>query len=519
MGEHASEALMATANFYGIGAEQQLAQLLAEQQRLQQEVDQPMSAASGQPLQTGRYLTLNFDRLRAAEERRRKQQELENLKKRSLDVQGEWQKGLVEELRKYKVAREGEVKELPGPTEDGGPLQGRTQGNPLAFRDFLTSPYSSIRQLADSDEKRLKDVFDKAAPKASLGSITGSDGVPQRLTPQDKWEYKDGAWFNAAEGGPPRLNRPVTQETLPGGTLANRTASGSLDSVDKAPKTDITVGSKANELFLGERGKSIAAAKDKLSTQLPRQLNALDRVEEVAGKGLIQGPVKNFATFAAGLMTQFGFAPEEVKQYLARTEVADAGMAEFVRAVLRDAGVNPSNTDLKFAQLAAGSTQNSPEGLRQLVLAARADLVNAVLVHNKGVEELVPQMPSLKTAIVPVEGRRLQVPGYVLGPSGLLEVAPGRGTPSPVPPSRGESALRGQAALSPAEQARSNAFERSPANIAELRAAIAAERDPGKRQVLEQLLSDLQAPAAPPPSQGLAPGRLEELRRKYGGGR
>lgn len=379
---------MATANFYGIGAEQQLAQLLAEQQRLQQEVDQPMSAASGQPLQTGRYLTLNFDRLRAAEERRRKQQELENSKKRSLDVQGEWQKGLVEELRKYKVAREGEVKELPGPTEDGGPLQGRTQGNPLAFRDFLTSPYSPVRQLADSDEKRLKEVFDKAAPKASLGSITGSGGVPQRLTPQDKWEYKDGAWFNAKEGGPPQLQGGVTQETLPNGTLVNRTASGALDSVDKAPKAQVIMPGKT--------------AMDSLEKTLPdsRQgaKKAADTIRstETALSALHQGAKTGFgAEFMQNLRTAVSMVTGMQFDASTPTAVLQKALAEnVVNEFGGRLGTGVSNADVLFMGKATGDLATDAKAIERILAVRAAAAQRQILEHNGQIEELA-QDPKL----------------------------------------------------------------------------------------------------------------------------
>lgn len=56
-----------------------------------------------------------------------------------------------------------------------------------------------------------------------------------------------------------------------------------------------------------------------------------------------------------------------------------------------------------------------------------------------------------------------------------------------------EAAVRQAAALSPAEQARSDAYERSPANLRELQAAIASERDPAKRSILVAELRKLQS--------------------------
>jgi len=60
-----------------------------------------------------------------------------------------------------------------------------------------------------------------------------------------------------------------------------------------------------------------------------------------------------------------------------------------------------------------------------------------------------------------------------------------------------ETDLRALAALSPEEQARSDALEASPANQRELASAIANERDPGKRRVLMEIQSGSRAAPAP----------------------
>jgi hypothetical protein len=59
-----------------------------------------------------------------------------------------------------------------------------------------------------------------------------------------------------------------------------------------------------------------------------------------------------------------------------------------------------------------------------------------------------------------------------------------RGRAKPIAPLKNEADVRQAAALTPAEQARSDAFERSPGNIAELEAAIKAEKNASARLVL-----------------------------------
>lgn len=80
----------------------------------------------------------------------------------------------------------------------------------------------------------------------------------------------------------------------------------------------------------------------------------------------------------------------------------------------------------------------------------------------------------------------------------------GRGPPPPgaaIPPPKTEAEMRQAAALSPAEQAKSDAFERSPGNLRELDAAIKREQNPANRAVLiaerERLATDAAVRADP----------------------
>lgn len=68
--------------------------------------------------------------------------------------------------------------------------------------------------------------------------------------------------------------------------------------------------------------------------------------------------------------------------------------------------------------------------------------------------------------------------------------APGRGMPAKVleTPTKTEADIKAAVQLSPAEQVASDAFEASPGNLAELRAAIAKEKDPTNRAILEDEL-------------------------------
>lgn len=66
-----------------------------------------------------------------------------------------------------------------------------------------------------------------------------------------------------------------------------------------------------------------------------------------------------------------------------------------------------------------------------------------------------------------------------------------RGSLKKLPPLKTEADVRAAAQLSPAEQAASDAFERSAGNLADLRAAIAAEKRPEAKAVLQAELDTL----------------------------
>ena len=66
----------------------------------------------------------------------------------------------------------------------------------------------------------------------------------------------------------------------------------------------------------------------------------------------------------------------------------------------------------------------------------------------------------------------------------------------PVKPAKTEAEMRSNAALSPAEQAASDAYEASAGNLRELEAAIAAEKDPKNRATLQAELAQQRAMAA-----------------------
>lgn len=81
-------------------------------------------------------------------------------------------------------------------------------------------------------------------------------------------------------------------------------------------------------------------------------------------------------------------------------------------------------------------------------------------------------------------------------PAGFGAVAlRGARVPKEIPPIKTEAGVRDAVQLTPAEQAKSDAFERSAANLAELRQEIAKQKDPKARAVLEAELAKQSAAA------------------------
>jgi hypothetical protein len=104
-----------------------------------------------------------------------------------------------------------------------------------------------------------------------------------------------------------------------------------------------------------------------------------------------------------------------------------------------------------------------------------------------GVGGLLTKVPGGAIYGLPILGELLKW----LGETGTTrEERTVRGLIGPAP-GRGEGGMRAQAALSPEELARENAYERSDANLRELREAIASTRNPADRATLQQELDKL----------------------------
>ena len=137
---------------------------------------------------------------------------------------------------------------------------------------------------------------------------------------------------------------------------------------------------------------------------------------------------------AAGLGAQFGLAGDQVKRLLSNTEILDSDMGRFVLSALKETGTNPSNADREYAERTAGGKKLSPEGLAAVIRAARADIINGLITHNRRADSYVNDVPRLEQAKLPIPelgnflGKKpagaqslLDVGGYQMDPNtGLL---------------------------------------------------------------------------------------------------
>jgi len=83
-----------------------------------------------------------------------------------------------------------------------------------------------------------------------------------------------------------------------------------------------------------------------------------------------------------------------------------------VLAALDATGTNPSNADREYAERVAGGKKLSPEGLREVIRAAKVDLANSVIAHNQTVEGLTEKIPSAQLAkIEPFAARTITPEG------------------------------------------------------------------------------------------------------------
>lgn len=416
-----------TASFLTPGLQPPYAQEMAlagdEQQQLAQALLKVRDAPGAQPVAAGRMSALNFEGVGNAIQQAMLEKKLEVAKKKAADVQGNYQKDLVVNLKKYIANRDGGEEVLP--TEASGLIPSKVnQPNPLAFREGQLSPFPEVRGMAEEDRKSHEAVYGKLLDKASLGSAAGAGGDPRLLRPKSDQKVIDGAVVEMGQeaGQLPQVLAPVTQSTLSSGTVVNNKFGGAQDSVDKAPKTTISTGDKAGTKFLDSEVEDISKNRAKLESTVPGQLRALASAEQSARAGAFQGPVSGFVSGLAGLLGEFNLAPDQTKALLTNTQLLDSDMGRFVLSALKVTGTNPSNADREYAERTAGGKKLSPDGLQAVIRAARADLVNSLITHNKRVDTYAPDVPLVAKAKIAIPDVANVAPGAPGVPREALDI-------------------------------------------------------------------------------------------------
>ena len=395
-----------------------------EQQQLVEALAQVRGQGPTQPINAGRFSALNFEGVGNTIREAMLQKRQDVARKKAADLQGSYNKDLLRDLQAYTANRDGGEVPVAGPPEAGAASPTRsTPSNPLAFKSGQLSQFPEIRSAAEEDRKSHEAVYGKLLEKASPNSAFAADGNPRLLRPKVDQFEANGAIFERGQevGQAPTLlpGMGVTQEKIPGLGNVNKMPGGKVDTLDKRSQVIVSTGQKADQAFLEAEAKSISANRVKLEETVPQQMRALASAEEAAASGAYQGPVSGFVAGAAGLLRQLNMAPEETQRLLTNTQTLDSDMGRFVLQALKATGTNPSNTDLKYAEVTAGNKKLSPEGLVAVIKSARVDIANSLITHNKRIDAYSADIPHLAGAKLPVP-KLSPAQGYVQDPENGL---------------------------------------------------------------------------------------------------
>lgn len=406
---------------------QDMALAAEEQQRLAEALAAVRRPGGAQPIQAGRLSALNFEGVGNALQEALLEKKQAAARKKSADTQGAYQAELLRGLKAYTEDRDGATKELPGPPEPGqSAVTGTQPANPLAFRSGELSPFPEVRNLAGEDRKSYETLFGRLLEKASPKSALGAGGDARLLRPKVEQKEINGAVMamgqEAGEAPTVLPGMGVTQDRLPNGSTVNVLPGGKLDMVDKAPKVNVTnnqPGQKGDIKLLETVGGNLANRAEELSKATPGQFRALADAENASRSGAFQGPVAGWVQGAAGILRQFGVAPDEAQRLLKNSETLNSDMGRFVLAALKATGTNPSNADREYADRTAGGQKLSPEGLQAVIRASRVDILNNILEHNKAVDRAKPSLGTADLVRLPLPQGKMDLSGYALNEDGL----------------------------------------------------------------------------------------------------
>lgn len=373
----------------------QLQQLAREQQLLDQQSQEQAQGLTPGLVDTGRLKVLNFNGLANALAKRRTGQDQALNLKRQADVQGAYQKDLVQQLKAFRTAEAGTPETaLPGP---GAPLEGRegpgpsapgVPADPMAYRGFLDSHLPEVRAAAQEKQKLQDALFAKLAERASMPSVQAAAGSRdvRQLAPMPKDMALDGALVRTAEGQKPTL-APGTgfkQVTLADGTVVNQNLlTGKQDSVNRAPsmRTDVNLpGNKVIDTMIKGLPDDLKAA-TAANSAIRGTETALDALGKGARAGFGEEFLQNARTLTSGL-TGIQFDSTTPTGVLAKA------LAKNVIDELGGLGAQISNTDREFMATAVGGLNTDPTALERILAIRLAALQKTVDKHNQDVEAL-----------------------------------------------------------------------------------------------------------------------------------
>lgn len=357
-----------------------------EQARLQALLDEGRGGLRGQLIDTGRFMVPDLTPIAQAVNQRRTAAELENAKRKQADLQGQYQRTLVEELRRYKARRDGKEVELEGPPVEGETsVTGRVPGDPRAFREFEGSPFPEVAGMAKADREAYQRLFDKLVERASFPSVQAAGGDVAALQPKDDFVFGNNAVWNKGEGGPPRVVEPVRQMTTPQGTLVNVQPGGALDAVDKAPRVSVDASSRPGnvldkgyaERVVAERQQAPAWAQGLRATE-----TAHAALREGARAGFGENFLQNARTLITGL-TGVRFDASAPTGVLSKT-LAENVLTEFGGKL----GAGVSNADVLFMERAQAGLETDPKAIERILAIRAAVLSRRLRTYNEDVARL-----------------------------------------------------------------------------------------------------------------------------------
>jgi len=360
-----------------------------EQQQLLEALQQQQEGQRGvRPVQAGRLSALNFEGAGNTIAELLTQKKLEIARKKQADTQAAYSDGLLEAARKYTTARDGSTTEVAGPPDETGVAPTKTTpGDPMAFKEAAMSPYPEMRAAGENDRKSYEELRKELISKASPQSVLANPTDFSKYKPLVKQEVHNGAVMQLGQeqGQVPQVVAPVTQSTLPSGTVVNNQFGGAQDAVDKAPKTNINLpGDHAMKGVIDALPKDFEGAQAANKT-LRSTETALSALKAGAQSGSGEDWKQAARTFTESL-TGLKFDTTTPTAVLAKA-LAENIVNEFGGKL----GTGISNADVEFMKLALGGLATDKSAIERILAIRAASAYNKVKEHNTNVADLTVQ--------------------------------------------------------------------------------------------------------------------------------